>query len=34
MTFLIRTLAATYYDGHHLEAHAHSWGQLIYASTG
>ena len=34
MTFLIRTLAATYYDGHHIEAHAHPWGQLIYAATG
>ena len=34
MSFLIRTLAATYYDGHHIEAHAHPWGQLIFAATG
>ncbi len=34
MGFLIRTLAATYYDGHHIEAHAHPWGQLIYAASG
>ena len=34
MAFLIRTLACTYYGGHHIEAHAHPWGQLIYAATG
>jgi AraC-like DNA-binding protein len=34
MAFLIRTLACTYYGGHHLEPHAHPWGQLIYAATG
>ncbi len=34
MTFLIRTLAVTFGDGHHIEPHAHPWGQLIYASTG
>jgi AraC-like DNA-binding protein len=30
----IRSLAATYYDGYHIEPHAHPWGQLIYASEG
>jgi AraC-like DNA-binding protein len=30
----VRTLAATYYHGHHIEPHAHTWGQLIYASEG
>jgi AraC-like DNA-binding protein len=34
MGFLIRTLACTYYGGHHIEPHAHPWGQLIYAATG
>jgi AraC-like DNA-binding protein len=34
LTIEIRTLAATYYDGHHIEPHAHPWGQLIYASAG
>ena len=34
MAFLIRTLACTYYGGHHIEPHAHPWGQLIYAATG
>ena len=34
MAFLIRTLAATFYDGHHIEPHAHAWGQLIYAASG
>ena len=34
MAFLIRTLACTYYGGHHIEPHAHSWGQLIYAASG
>jgi len=32
--FLIRTLACTYYGGHHIEPHAHPWGQLIYAASG
>jgi len=30
----VRTLAATYYDGYHIEPHAHPWGQLIYAAEG
>ena len=30
----VRSLAATYYDGHHIEPHVHPWGQLIYASEG
>ncbi len=34
MAFLIRSLACTYYGGHHIEPHAHRWGQLIYAATG
>ena len=34
MGFLIRTLACTYFGGHHIEPHAHGWGQLIYAATG
>ena len=34
MALLIRTLACTYYGGHHIEPHAHPWGQLIYAAAG
>ena len=34
MTHLVRTLAATYYDGHHIPPHAHPWAQLIYAASG
>lgn len=34
MALIVRALAATYYDGHHIEAHSHDWGQLIYASSG
>ena len=34
MTFLVRTLATTFFDGHHIEPHTHAWGQLIYAATG
>jgi AraC-like DNA-binding protein len=34
LTLEVRTLAATYYDGHHIEPHQHPWGQLIYASEG
>ncbi len=30
----VRTLAATYYGGHHIEPHAHPWGQLVYADQG
>jgi AraC-like DNA-binding protein len=31
---MIRTLACTYFGGHHIEPHAHPWGQLIYAASG
>jgi len=34
VSFLVRTLATTFFDGHHLEPHAHAWGQLIFAATG
>jgi AraC-like DNA-binding protein len=34
MALEIRTLAATYYGGHHIPPHAHPWGQLIYAAEG
>jgi AraC-like DNA-binding protein len=34
MALDVRTLAATYYDGHHIELHSHPWGQLIYAAEG
>ncbi len=34
MAFLVRTLATTFCDGHHIEPHAHPWGQLIYAASG
>ncbi len=34
MAIVVRSLATTYYDGHHIESHAHPWGQLIYAAMG
>lgn len=34
MGILARSLAATYYGGHHIERHSHKWGQLIYAARG
>jgi AraC-like DNA-binding protein len=34
MTLDVRTLAATYYGGYHIEPHTHPWGQLIYAESG
>jgi AraC-like DNA-binding protein len=34
VSFLIRSLACTYFGGHHIEPHVHRWGQLIYAATG
>jgi AraC-like DNA-binding protein len=34
VTFLIRTLACTYFSGYHIEPHAHGWAQLIYAAAG
>jgi AraC-like DNA-binding protein len=32
--YLLRTDALTFSDGHEIESHAHSWGQLLYAATG
>jgi len=32
--FDVRSLAVTYRHGHHLPAHTHPWGQLIYARSG
>jgi AraC-like DNA-binding protein len=34
MACLVRAFASTFYDGHHIPAHTHSWGQLIYAASG
>jgi AraC-like DNA-binding protein len=34
MALLIRSLAATYYDGFHIEPHRHGWAQLVYAVSG
>ncbi len=34
MTLEVRSAAATYYAGHHIEAHSHPWGQVIYAAEG
>ena len=34
MSLEVRTLAATYYDGYHIEPHTHPWGQLIFAAKG
>jgi len=34
MGIQIRTLAVTYSSGFHIAAHAHPWGQLIYADEG
>jgi AraC-like DNA-binding protein len=34
MALVVRSLAATYYDGFHIEPHRHGWGQLIYAVSG
>src|SRR4030095_16164001 len=34
MAFAVRTLAATYFEGHHIAPHAHPWGQLVYAAEG
>lgn len=32
--FLVRTMAGSFVDGSALDAHAHSWAQLIYATAG
>ena len=34
MALAVRSLAVTYYEGHHIAPHAHPWGQLIYAAEG
>ena len=34
MDYTLRSDSLTFSDGHEIEAHAHSWGQLIYAATG
>jgi AraC-like DNA-binding protein len=34
MALHVRTAASTYFDGHHIEPHSHTWGQLIYAAEG
>src|SRR5215469_3995171 len=34
MGYLLRSDSLTFSDGHEIEEHAHSWGQLIYASSG
>jgi AraC-like DNA-binding protein len=34
VTLLVRTLACTFYGGHHVDPHAHRWAQLVYAATG
>ena len=34
MTLVVRSLSATYNDRHRIGAHAHAWGQLVYADRG
>ena len=34
MALVVRSLAATYYDGFHIEPHRHGWAQLVYAMSG
>lgn len=34
MALVVRSLAATYYDGFHIEPHRHGWAQLVYAVSG
>ncbi len=34
MALILRTLSATFFDGHHIAPHSHPWGQLIYAASG
>jgi AraC-like DNA-binding protein len=34
MRYALRSVGLTYGDGHVLEAHAHRWGQLIFAGSG
>ena len=34
MALVVRSLAATYYDGFHIEPHRHGWAQIVYAVSG
>lgn len=34
MALILRTLACTYFGGHHIAPHVHPWGQLIYGASG
>lgn len=34
MSLILRSLSATYGDGHCIDRHSHPWGQLAYASGG
>ncbi len=34
MAAVVRSLACTFFGGHHIEPHVHPWGQLIYAASG
>ena len=34
MALVVRSLAATYFDGFHIEPHRHGWAQLVYAVSG
>jgi AraC-like DNA-binding protein len=34
MALAVRSLAATYFDGFHIEPHRHGWAQLVYAVSG
>jgi AraC-like DNA-binding protein len=34
VALVVRSLAATYYDGFHIEPHRHGWAQLVYAVSG
>ena len=34
MDYALRSVGLSFQDGHHLHAHSHPWGQLIFAATG
>jgi AraC-like DNA-binding protein len=34
MALVVRSLAATYFDGFHIAPHRHEWAQLVYAVAG
>lgn len=34
MALVVRSLAATFYDGFHIEPHRHGWAQMVYAVSG